>query len=299
MKEHLRNGIIIVDKPSGPTSHQVAAWVRDIIHAKKVGHSGTLDPNVTGVLPMAADNATKVIPALLNAGKEYVCVMRLHGDVPAKTIKDSAEKFRGDIEQMPPVKCAVKRVLRTRTIYYLNILEISGRDVLFVAGTQAGTYIRTLCDDWGKELGVGAHMESLRRTKAGPFREDQCVTLHDLKDAYETWVQDGDEKAMRDVVLLVEFATNHLSAVIAKDTAVAAVCNGADLHVGGISKLTEGMAKDDMVAILSLKGELVALGRAETDSEGMIKKRKGVAVDVERVVMAHGTYPAKWKKAIK
>ena len=172
IEEHIRYGIFNCNKPDGPTSHQVAEYVKNILHLTKAGNTGTLDPAVNGVLPITLEKATRVGQALLKAGKEYICYMKLHDDKPATTIREAINKFLGTITQMPPVKSAVKRQLRDRDIYYLEILEIEGRNVLFKVGCQAGTYIRKLVHDIGASLGCGAHMAELRRTKAGPFKED-------------------------------------------------------------------------------------------------------------------------------
>lgn len=296
IEDHLRNGIIILDKPAGPTSHDVASWVRDIVHAKKAGQSGTLDPNVTGVLPTMVDNATKIAPALISREKEYVAIMRLHKEVSEERIRETAAKLVGTISQTPPKKSAVKRVERKRQLYGLDVLEVSGREVLFRARTEAGTYIRNLCIDFGREMGVPSHMQELRRVMAGPFTEDQCVRLHDLKDAYEFFKEDGKENLLREVVKPVEFGVKHLGAVTIKDSAVSAVCNGAPLAVGGVCGIKSGIIAGDLIAIMSLKGELVALGRAASSSEEMFHKRAGIAASVDRVVMDKGVYP-KWKKA--
>ena len=171
IEEHLSYGVINLDKPRGPTSHEVAAWVKGILKIKKAGHGGTLDPRVNGVLPITLEESTKIVKVLLNAGKEYVCAMRLHSDSSRHKIGEALSKFVGEIYQRPPVKSAVKRQLRTRRIYYINLLEVDNRDVLFKVGCEAGTYIRKLCHDIGEVLGLGAHMLELRRTKSGIFDE--------------------------------------------------------------------------------------------------------------------------------
>ncbi len=295
IEECLNNGLVIIDKPAGPTSHQVAAWTRDILGAKKVGHSGTLDPAVTGVLPSLVNNATKITSALLTEGKEYVFIMLLHSDVPVKIIKEAVSDFIGTIVQMPPVKSAVKRRLRQRNIYSLDILEISGRYVLFRADVQAGTYIRTLCVDLGKRMGAKAHMHALRRTRAGPFRENQAVTLHDLKDAFVAWKEDGDESKLREIVKPVEFGVKHMDTILVKDSTVSALCHGAPLHIGGISKLSKGIEVDDNVAIMSLKGELIGIGTACMTSEEIKVQKKGIVATLNRLVMKEDLYPRMWK----
>ena len=192
IEELLDTGVINLDKPPGPTSHEVVSWVKGILHIKRAGHSGTLDPHVTGCLPTMLGDATRLVRVLLLSGKEYVCVMRLHADVPEKDVRQVLEEFTGTIYQRPPLVSAVKRVVRKRTIYYTKFLELVGRDVLFIVGCEAGTYIRKLCHDIGEALGCGAHMYELRRTRSGPFTEDDSmITLHTLKDAYEIWKETG------------------------------------------------------------------------------------------------------------
>ena len=145
VEELIKFGVVNIDKPAGPTSHQVSAYVQKILGIKKSGHSGTLDPNVTGVLPVALGKSTKVIQTLLTAGKEYVCIMHIHKPVPEYELFRALDKFTGKINQLPPIKSSVKRQWRERTIYYIDVLEIQGQDVLFTVGCQAGTYIRKLC----------------------------------------------------------------------------------------------------------------------------------------------------------
>ena len=294
IEELIENGFVIIDKPSGPTSHQVAAWVKEILHISKAGHGGTLDPNVTGVLPIALQNAAKVIGIMHNATKEYVGVLRLHCDVDEKKIREKTKKFIGKIWQIPPKEAAVKRVKRQRTIYYFNIIEIDGRDILFKVGCEGGTYIRVLCKDIGNALGCGAHMQELRRTKSGIFKEDDAVILQDLLDAYIFW-KEGKEKFLRKVIHPVEEMLSDMPAIVIKDSAVDAICHGANVALPGIARLSTGIKKGSMVAIKTLKGEAVAIGNALMSTREIIEKDKGMAVDVNRVIMKPGTYPKMWK----
>src|SRR5438128_10642458 len=135
---------------------------------------------VTGVLPLALEDATKTIQAFLLTGKEYVCLMALHADVEEKKIQAVLEEFVGDILQRPPVRAAVRRDVRKRRIYYIRDVELDGREVLFRVGCQAGTYIRKLVYDIGEVLGVGAHMRELRRTRAGRFTEEESLSVSEL-----------------------------------------------------------------------------------------------------------------------
>ena len=296
--EHLlRNGVIILDKPAGPTSHEVATWVRNIVNSDRAGHSGTLDPAVTGILPTGVGDGTKVMQALLPAGKEYVCVLELHDAVSEDEIRKVIAEFTGKLYQRPPLRSSVKRVLRVREIYYNDILEIKGRLVLFRVGCQAGTYIRKLCFDIGEVLKVGGHMRELRRTRVGKYQEDERLcTLYDLKDAYEFWKEDGDEEELRKYLLPVETALEHLPEVVVRDSAVDAICHGANLAASGVVSLHTGIRKDDLVALKTLKGEAIALMKSTQSSDSIAKAKSGIVAETERVLMERGRYPSMWRK---
>lgn len=289
-EEIINYGIVNIDKPKGPTSHQVSDFVQRILHINKSGHSGTLDPAVTGVLPVALGQGTRVVEALLKAGKEYVAIMHLHKDVDEQKLKETINNhFIGQIQQLPPIKSSVKRQLRARTVYYLEILEIDDRDVLFRVGTEAGTYIRKLIHDIGKKLGTGAHMAELRRTKAGPFTESSLFSLHELADAYHYWKQEGNEKFIRKAIQPIENGVDHLPKIWVFDTTVESLCHGVDLKVPGISRVSSGIENEDVVAIMTLKDELVALGKARISSLEMMAE-KGLAVQTDKVFMKPGLY---------
>lgn len=298
LEMHLRLGAINLDKTSGPTSHEVAAWVKRILELEKAGHSGTLDPKVTGILPVLLGNATRVMDVLLLAGKEYICLMHVHKPQPKRRILEVCQEFVGPIYQTPPLKSAVVRQLRIRTIYYLEVLEMEEQQVLMRVGCEAGTYIRKLCFDIGLALGTGASMEELRRTKAGPFREDGTLTtLHQLKDAYEIWRETGDESGLRRVILPVEVALKHLPRLTIADNAVDAICHGAPLAAPGLLSLETDINKGDDVALFTLKGEAVGVARAQMTSQEMLASKTGIVAATERVIMEPGTYPKAWKLA--
>ncbi|MBN2229547.1 MAG: RNA-guided pseudouridylation complex pseudouridine synthase subunit Cbf5 [Candidatus Thorarchaeota archaeon] len=293
----LENGVIVLDKPAGPTSHEVATWVRKILNVDRVGHGGTLDPGVTGILPVGIGNATKAMQALLHAGKEYVCVLELHHAASEEDIRRVFNEFTGKLYQKPPLRSSVKRVMRVREIYYNNILEIKGRVVLFRVGCQAGTYVRKLCFDIGEALGVGGHMRELRRTRVGSFREgEHLCSLYDLKDAYIFWKEDGDETFIRKYLLPVEFALSHLPFIKIRDSAVDAICHGANLAATGVISLSTGIKRGTMVVIRTLKDEAVALAKSNDISERIAKAKSGIVATSERVLMERGRYPQMWKK---
>ena len=148
-------GVILVDNPRGPSSHQVAAWVGKILKTN-VGHSGTLDPDVSGVLVVMLGKAVRLAPLLLQHEKEYVACMRLHADVSRDKVEEVVKGFTGRIYQRPPRRSAVKRALRIRVIYKIDVLDMQGRLVLLKIKCESGTYIRSLCTHIGYVLGCGA-----------------------------------------------------------------------------------------------------------------------------------------------
>lgn len=291
IKTLLTSGVVVIDKPSGPTSHQVSAYVKQILHIGKAGHSGTLDPKVTGILPVALDKGTRIVQSLLVAGKEYICLMRLHQEKSKDEVLDLLKEFSGKIRQLPPVKSAVKRQWRKRNVYYNELLDIQGPNVLFKVGCQAGTYIRKLCSDMGDKLGCGAHMAQLRRSKAGPFKEVDLVTLHDLTDAYAFYKEDGDESYLRKCILPLENAVGHLPKVYILDSAIRPMSQGATLKTRGIVSVESNIQVDEDVAVMSLKGELVCVGAAKMISKDMVRKQMGVAVKSKQVFMQPDVYP--------
>ena len=300
LDRYLRLGCLNLDKPSGPTSHEVVAWVEKILDLDKAGHSGTLDPKVTGVLPVMLGDSTKVVDSLLSAGKEYVCLMRVHATLPRKSILAVCKEFRGKIYQKPPVKSNVKRVLRIREIYYLDVMEIEGPRVLMKVGCEAGTYLRKLCHDMGLALGVGAHMEELRRTRSGPFQEDETLaTLHDLKDAFVLWKETCDEKELRRVVHPLESALGFLPGLVISDNAVDAICHGAPLAAPGLISLESDIEIGEKVVIYTLKGEAVAVATATMTSGEMMRSSSGIVAKTSRVIMEPNIYPRRWSSTKK
>lgn len=293
--ELLKGGVIILDKPAGPTSHQATAWARGALHLDRIGHGGTLDPYVSGVLPLTTGKAVRLTDVVLSSDKEYICLMRLHGDRPEKRIREVVSKFVGKIYQLPPVRSAIKRQLRIRTVSELEILDIRGRDILLRISCDAGTYARTLCTDIGDLLGCGANMIELRRSRSGKMTESRAVSLQDLRDAYVFWQQYGREDWIRSMVLPMEVLVEPLPKIIVKATAVDAVCHGADLNIKGIHMLDEEIRKNALVALMTYRGELIALGRMSMSSAKIMATSQGKAVDVERVFMEPGHYPSMWK----
>jgi H/ACA ribonucleoprotein complex subunit 4 len=294
--EHIRLGFLNLDKPVGPTSHEVVAWVKRLTGVGKAGHAGTLDPKVSGVLPVALEDATKALRALAKADKEYVCLMHLHSDVPQHRLQEVLSEFTGEIYQRPPLRSAVKRQIRKRKIYSLQLLEREEKDVLLKISCEAGTYVRKLVFDIGEALGCGAHMLELRRVRSGPFAEDDTlVKLQDVADAYALWKEEGREDMLRRVILPVEASVRALPKVVIRDGAVDAICHGASLAAPGVLRVETGISVGSLIAVMTLKGELVALMEALMTSKQMYEADKGLVAKPVRVIMRPGTYPRKWK----
>ena len=223
--------------------------------------------------------------------------MKLHSLISENRVKKVLEEFQGPLYQRPPVRSSVKRRLRTRTIYYNDFLEMDKNNVLFKVGCEAGTYIRKLCYDIGEVLGCGAHMQELRRTRVGPFIEDESlVTLHDITYLYSKWQESKDEKLLRKFIYPMEKALELLPKIYVRDSAVDALCHGAHLTAPGVLSLDSGIKIDDQMAVLTQKGEAITLSKAFVSSEKILKMDHGFVARTERVLMPRGIYPKMWHK---
>ncbi len=292
----LEYGVINLDKPSGPTSHEVVSWVRKILNISNAGHGGTLDPKVTGILPCALGNATRALSALLSAGKEYIGVMYLHTPEKKQRIEKIFKLFTGKIYQKPPLKSSVVRRLRIREIYYSEVIEVEKNHILFRIGCEAGTYVRKFCFDLGEALCSGAHMLELRRTRVGNFKEtDNLISLQNLKDAYTIYQLEANEYYLRKLIYPMEKMVSHLPKIHVRDTAVDALCHGADLASAGVCNIDARIKKNMLVVFMTLKKELIGFGTALKDAMQMLKAKSGILAKTNKIFMERGTYP-RWKE---
>ncbi|NP_001308752.2 H/ACA ribonucleoprotein complex subunit 4 [Zea mays] len=298
LAEHLRYGVINLDKPSNPSSHEVVAWIKRILRAEKTGHSGTLDPKVTGNLIVCVDRATRLVKSQQGAGKEYVCVARFHAAVPdTARVARALEALTGAVFQRPPLISAVKRQLRVRTIYESKLLEHDPERHLavFWISCEAGTYVRTLCVHLGLLLGVGAHMQELRRVRSGILGEqDNMVTMHDVMDAMWSLDNHKDESYLRRVVMPLEVLLTSYKRLVVKDSAVNAICYGAKLMIPGLLRFENDIETGEEVVLMTTKGEAIAIGIAEMTTAVMATCDHGAVAKIKRVVMDRDTYPRKW-----
>jgi len=224
--------------------------------------------------------------------------MRLHSQIPQNKVEEILDEFQGPLYQRPPVRSSVKRRLRIRTIYYNKFMEMDERNVLFKVGCEAGTYIRKLCYDIGEALGCGAHMQELRRTRAGPFIEDESlVTLHDISYLFSQWQETKDESMLRKFVYPMEKALQLMPKINVRDSAVDAICHGAHLTAPGVLSLDSGIKIDDTVAVFTQKGEAITIAKAAVSSEKMLKMDHGFVAKTKRVLMPRGMYPKMWRSS--
>ncbi|OAG43030.1 centromere/microtubule-binding protein cbf5 [Fonsecaea monophora] len=280
-------------------SHEVVAWVKRILRVEKTGHSGTLDPKVTGCLIVCIDRATRLVKSQQGAGKEYVCVIRLHDKLPGGEAQfaRALETLTGALFQRPPLISAVKRQLRIRTIHESKLYEFDNDRHLgvFWVSCEAGTYIRTLCVHLGLLLGVGAHMQELRRVRSGAMAEsDGMVTLHDVLDAQ--WMMDNnrDESYLRRVISPLESLLTTYKRIVVKDSAVNAVCYGAKLMIPGLLRFEAGIEVHEEVVLMTTKGEAIALGIALMSTVELSTCDHGVVAKVKRCIMERDLYPRRW-----
>ncbi len=206
MTELLNFSLINIDKPTGPTSYSISEFVKRQLKLKKTSHMGTLDPKVTGVLPITLGRACKLAGYFIKHDKEYVGILQTHKNQNIEELQKIIDKnFVGKIKQTPPHRSAVKREERERTVYNWDLIEEKeNREFLFRCKVEGGTYIRKICSDLGEMIG-GAHMGELRRTQAGIFDESKIYNLYDFKSALDKW-KDGDEKELREMLVPAEDA---------------------------------------------------------------------------------------------
>ena len=293
-------GVINLDKPSNPSSHEVVSWVKKILKVEKTGHSGTLDPKVTGCLITCISNATRLVKAQQSAGKEYVAVFKLHGKVEGgkQKIARALSMLTGACFQKPPEISAVKKELRVRTIYDIKLIEFDEERDLGICwlSCEAGTYVRTLCVHLGFILGVGSHMQELRRVRSGALKEDgSMVTMHDVKDAQWYYEKHGDDSYLRRVVMPLEILLTSYKRIVVKDTSVNAICYGAQLMLPGVLRYESDIEVGKEIVLITTKGEAIAVAISQMTTSIIATCDHGIVCKTKRVIMDRDVYDKKWK----
>ena len=248
----LERGVLLLDKPEELTSMQCVEKAKAMLRARKAGHSGTLDPKVTGLMLIAFNEATKAMPVLIGMDKRYEGYMRLHGAFTKDQLARAARSFTGRITQTPPKRSAVVRRPREREVLSFEILSASGRDVRFSTTCEAGTYVRKLCHDIGESLGTGAHMVSLRRVGIGPFSIEEAVTMEQLRSRGDSCL----------IPLESALERTGLPMLSVPGSSLEKLRNGVPLELKELTnpprRLPEGL-----FGLLDPQGSLIALAREE------------------------------------
>lgn len=298
LEEHLKYGVINLDKPSNPSSHEVVAWVKKILKVEKTGHSGTLDPKVTGCLIVCLNRATRLVKAQQSAGKEYIAIVRFHDAIESeKQLARAIEQLTGAVFQKPPAIAAVKRELRVRTIYKSKLFEFDPEKnlAIFWISCEAGTYVRTMCVHLGLLLKVGAHMEELRRNRSGIMSENEyLVTMHDVLDAQYVYEHKKDENYLRRVIMPLEILLTTFPRIVVKDSSVNAICYGAKLMIPGVLRYESDIDVGQEVVLITTKGEAIAVAIAQMSTTDIVSCDHGCVAKTKRVIMDRETYPRRW-----
>ncbi len=283
--ELLRYGVVCVDKPCGPSSHEVAAFVRNILHVKRTGHTGTLDQNVSGVLVVLLGDSCKLSQYLMKSRKKYSCLMRLERQVERRDVEEAFSHFRGKIFQTPPLASAVAKKLRVREVYSLDVLEAEDRLVLFECECEAGTYIRKLVFDVGEVLGVKAEMIELRRTSAAYFNEENAITLQQLADYYWLWKERGDATKLKKAVQSIdEVVGKALKKAVLKEEAARKAVNGVKPTAADFVSIDEDAGAGESVAAFDGKGVLRCVLQLKIPASQLKASPSVAAADVARVL---------------
>jgi len=298
LDQYLLYGILNLDKPVNPSSHEVVSWIKVLMQLEKTGHSGTLDPKVSGCLLVCLNRATRLVKAQQSAGKEYVCIVRFHEDVGGQAkVQKALDMLSGACFQRPPVISAVKRQLRVRTIYEAKCIEYNAKRhmAIFWVSCEAGTYIRTMCVHMGLIMGVGAHMQELRRVRSGVLDENKHMsTMHDVLDAQFMYANMRDERYLRRTVMPLELILTSFPRIVVKDSAVNAICYGAQLMIPGVLRFEQNIEVGTEIIMMTTKGEAVASGIAQMTTSVIASVDHGVVAVIKRVIMERDTYNMRW-----
>ena len=295
VEQRLAGGFILLDKPAGPTSHQVAAWARDLFELERLGHGGTLDPFATGVLPLMAGKAMKVTKKILNHKKSYICVFRFAQEVSDEDLQEAMVRLTGRVYNVPPEVSAVKVQVRTRKIFAFEQLDRSGNDMIARVHCEAGTYIRTMARDLGLLLNMKVQLKELRRDMSGVFTLDDCVTLQELADAVWLWKECDRPEALIRIIHPIEKLLLDLPSATVKDSAAAALAHGAPLLRPGLVNIAAGVASGKEIYVQTLKNEAVGVVTLTADTDVIASMTEGEVARPSMVLMDGDVYPRRWK----
>ena len=294
IEQRLESGFFLLDKGAGPTSHQVAAWVRDMLELPRLGHGGTLDPFATGVLPLMSGKAMRLTKQILEHDKTYIAVFQFKNEIEQDALDAVMEQLTGRIYNVPPEISAVRVQVRTRKVHDFTLLDQSAKRIVARIRCEAGTYIRTMARDMGLFLDQPVELKELRREDSGRFSLDDCVQLHDIADAIWLWKECNEGEALLRMLHPTEKLLAGLPRIVVKDSAVAALAHGAPLLRPGIVSIPSNLSSGQNILVTSLKGEAVCFVKVNCDSESITNMEKGEIARPSAVLMSDDVYPRRW-----
>jgi len=294
IEQRLESGFFLLDKGAGPTSHQAAAWVRDMLELPRLGHGGTLDPFATGVLPLMSGKAMRLTKQILEHDKTYIAVFQFKNDVEQDALNAVMEQLTGRIYNVPPEISAVRVQVRTRKIHDFSLLDQSSKRIVARIRCEAGTYIRTMARDMGLFLDQPVELKELRREDSGRFALKDCVQLHEIADAVWLWKECNEGEALLRMLHPTEKLLAGLPRIVVKDSAVAALAHGAPLLRPGIVSIPSDLTSGQNVLVTSMKGEAVCFVKVNCDSESITNMEKGEIARPSAVLMNDDVYPRRW-----
>ena len=296
VEQRLNSGFILLDKPPGPTSHQIASWVRDLLGLDRLGHGGTLDPFATGVLPLMAGKSMKLTKGILKTDKSYIAVLKFSQSTDRNELMEVIEKLSGRIYNVPPEISAVKVQVRTRKIHQFELIELSESVAIVKIVCEAGTYIRTIARDMGLMLGYKVELKELRRENSGRFSLEDCVTLQQIADAVWLWKECDKPDAIKKIIHPTEKLLLNKPYIVVKDSAASALCHGAPLLRPGIIEVSNKLSAGLEVAAFTTKNEVVGIVKMSKDFAEISSTTNGEVGKPVMILMEQDRYPPQWNK---
>ena len=296
IEQRLNSGFILLDKPPGPTSHQIASWVRDLLGLERLGHGGTLDPFATGVLPLMAGKSMKLTKGILKTDKTYIAVLKFAQETNIDSLNEVIDKLTGRIYNVPPEISAVKVQVRTRKIYKFELIENNSKQAIVRILCEAGTYIRTIARDMGLLLGYNVELKELRRENSGRFNLTDCVTLQEIADAVWLWKECDNSAALEKIIHPTEKLLLDKPYIIVKDSAASALCHGAPLLRPGLIEVSDTLSSGLEVAAFTSKNEIVGIVKMSKGFTEISSESSGEIGKPVMILMEQERYPPQWNK---
>ncbi|RME81075.1 MAG: RNA-guided pseudouridylation complex pseudouridine synthase subunit Cbf5 [Planctomycetota bacterium] len=284
--ELLRTSVVCLDKPHNRTTHQTTQGVKKILGVKKVGHGGQLEPVMSGLVVVLLEDACKITRFIIQGDREYVFRLQFSREVPRERLERAFAKFTGKIKQVPPLRSKTRRVLRTKFVESIEILDARPRWAKVKVICESGTYLRKLFYDMTRLLRANVSLSHIRRTRSGNLTIQQAVTFGELSKAYQAYKNEGNEEPLRSILIPME-ETIFQKKIYLTDASIPKICSGRPVFIDNIVAFDDEIEAEEVVAMFSLNEELVAIGKTICSGETMKTLEDGVVAYPIRVVMPH------------